>query len=240
MLLSALSRLQNFLLRRLIDLCEPPALEEPLLWPTRTSTPSRPSSTVSSPAGCGELPSRADPDASQRLLSVSSTSKFLLAVPRPPGDPSRWLQRFLGPGGLTPTPLVELVRGLTAKGFTDTMEPRVDTAMTFEFSSPARAIELLQARRPEFSLTEAGEQSTSFDWTRKYPAGHWSPLAAFGGRQIVGDITVEPRSLVVRAHALSMAARLAETLRLLLGPELRLRSVHWHDISGNVEKRAEL
>lgn len=171
---------------------------------------------------------------------LPGVEEFLRAVPRPPGNPASWLQRFLGPGGLTPTPLVELVHGLAAKGFTDTMEPRVDTAMTFEFSSPARAIELLQARRPDFSVTEADEQSTSFDWTRKYPAGHWSPLAAFGGRQIIGYVTVEPRSLVARAHTLSMAARLAETLKLLLGAELRLRSVHWHDFSGNIEKRAEL
>ncbi len=171
---------------------------------------------------------------------LPGVEEFLRAVPRPPGDPSSWLKRFLGPGGLTPTPLVELVHGLPAKGFTDTMEPRVDTAMTFEFSSRARAIELLQACRPEFSVTEADEQSTSFDWTRKYPPGHWSPLAALGGRQIIGNVTVEPRSLVARAHTLSMAARLAETLKVLLGAELRLRSVHWHDPSGNVEKRAEL
>ncbi len=172
--------------------------------------------------------------------TLPGVEELLRAVPRPPGNPSNWLQRFLGPGGLTPTPLVELVHGLPEAAFTDKMEPRVDTTMTFDGGSPARAVELLQAQDPDFSLTEATEASTSFNWTRTYPTNHWSPLAAFGGRQVIGDVTVEAVRVVARSHTLSMAARLAAELKELLGAELRLRSVHWHDVSGDVEKRVEL
>jgi hypothetical protein len=141
---------------------------------------------------------------------------------------------------LTPEPLVELVRGLPEEGYTDQMEPMVETAMTFEVASPTRAVDLLQEHAPDFVLTGTRGQRSSFDWTREYPRGHWSPLALLGGRQLLGDVAVEDHAVVARAGALSMAARLAGMLKEMLGAQLHLRAVRWRDPARDIERSDEL
>ncbi len=100
------------------------------------------------------------------------------------------------------------------------------TEMTFSLADARSVTARLRRAMPEFMQ----EDDHSFNWTRAYPKGHWSPLKALGGRQILGSVRVTGDELVAKAKTLSMAARLTATLKWMFGDAIRLRDTRWRGV----------
>lgn len=100
------------------------------------------------------------------------------------------------------------------------------TRMTFVIPDADAAIASLRGADPAFTETE--EQS--FVWTRKYPKGHWSPMANSGNRQIIGSVRLRGGRLVGEVNALTMGWVLATTLQDMI-PEVQIAEAEWKDLT---------
>jgi len=161
------------------------------------------------------------------MFPPGQADRFFSLLPAPPGGPREWTADLLG-AELTPPGLVSVVRdNPMPEDLPEGQEIMIVTEMTFDVGDPAAARAAVRKRRPEFEAEEPGKNCESFIWTRKYPAGHWSPLSRLGGRQTIGSVRIGDGGLVAEAKTLSMAARLAATLKELLGDRLRLRDTRW-------------
>lgn len=160
--------------------------------------------------------------------------RFLPIVPRPAGSMIELRDALLGPGGPTPSALMEVI---AANPMTDdTPEGRevvIFTEMTFDLSDPTSAVSRLQRAGPGFQQ----EDSHRFCWTRAYPEGPWSPLARLGGRQILGSVRVDGDALIAESKTLSMAARLAAILKDMFGDTIRLRGTRWRGAQDMLRER---
>lgn len=182
--------------------------------------------------------------------------RHLDLVPKPPGSPKGWLRRLIGPAPahrrLTPAGLLRVLRHLPpSEELPERLEPLIYTRMTFQVADTQSARGSLQGAicargsgservereacfeylgpAPAPEAAPEGEVAECFDWTREYPEGHWSPAAAWGGRQILGTVWLLPArgELIAETKTLSMAARLAAHLKELLGDDLQLRKTSW-------------
>lgn len=159
--------------------------------------------------------------------------QYFVLLPRPPGSMQELRDALIGPGGPTPA---ELVQAIAANPMTDDIpedqEIVLFTEMTFDVQAPRSAVESLRAAEPTF--TEQGDGA--FVWTRPYPKGHWSPLASLGTSQVLGSVRITGDALIAAANTLSMAAKLAATLKDMLGDTIRLRSTRWRGASDLARK----
>ncbi|MHB1843338.1 MAG: hypothetical protein ACYCWW_00705 [Deltaproteobacteria bacterium] len=99
--------------------------------------------------------------------------------------------------------------------------------MTFSIGDAERVRRKLRRAAPTFAPKGSDGADERFAWTRNDPKDHWSPLWPFTRRPILGSLRVGPRPLVAEAQTLSMAARLADTVRRLLGEAAWLEQARW-------------
>ncbi|WP_437595839.1 hypothetical protein WMF28_25000 [Sorangium sp. So ce590] len=159
--------------------------------------------------------------------------QYLALMPRPTGSMRALRDALIGPGGPTPTDLMEFIAAHPmSHDVPEDQEILILTEMTFDVSSPRSAAARLRSAEPTFTRQDDGE----FVWTRPYPKGHWSPFASLGARQVLGSVHIVGDALVAEAKALSMAAKLAATLKDLLGDSIRLRSTRWTGASDLLRK----
>jgi hypothetical protein len=148
---------------------------------------------------------------------------FGLLAP-PPGAASDWHARLVGPGGLTPLELVEVIAaGPPADELPEGKAVAVFTNVTFDLFDTADALQKLRA--PEFVQEESGTRGGLVVRT-------WMPTG--GGargrdapRKMQGKVAIGSGELSATAMTLSMAARLLGTLEDLLGDSARPREVQW-------------
>lgn len=160
--------------------------------------------------------------------------QFLALVPRPAGSMVELRDALLGPGGPTPSALMEVIAANRMTGdMPEGREVVILTEMTFDLSDPTSAVTRLRRAGPRFEQ----EDSHQFCWTRPYPKGHWSPLAQLGGRQILGSVRVDGDALIAESKTLSMAARLAAILKDMFGDTLRLRGTRWRGVQDMLRER---
>ncbi|XXY51494.1 hypothetical protein WME91_10165 [Sorangium sp. So ce269] len=149
--------------------------------------------------------------------------QYLALVPRPPGSMRELRDALIGPGGPTPSELVQVIAAHPMPDdIPESQEVAILTEMTFGVSDPRSVVASLRSAEPTFI-----EQDDEFIWTRPYPKGHWSPFARRGNRQVLGSVQLAGDALVAEAKALSMAAKLAALLKDMLGDAIRLRSSRW-------------
>lgn len=171
---------------------------------------------------------RALSDAEGYSFSQSHLDRFYGLMPRPVGSQRRWVEVLVGSGGLTPEGLVRVIRANPQPDdVPEGQEVIILTEMTFGIPDPERALAALRRASPEFEAAGVDGTAEVFTWQRPYPKGHWSPLRALGGRQILGSVRVTDRELVAEAKTLSMAAVLVAKLHGMLGGELRLKGSRW-------------
>lgn len=153
---------------------------------------------------------------------------YLAFVPQPPGGPSQWLRRLVGPHGLTPGGLLKVIhQNSNIPDIPDGQEVAVITEMTFRIADAPATVARLRTLEPEFNLTGQVEGETCFNWTRQYPPGHWSPLARLGERQVIGQVRVRTGRLTATAGTLSMASGLVRRLKQAVGVGLALERTTW-------------
>ena len=159
-----------------------------------------------------------------------------LAPPAP--DPDRGSpRRFSGPDGLSPRGLADILAGLPLTAFGDKTEPAIFTTLSFGIDDPAAAAGVIEAHAPAFRVVKRSGDEVEFDWSRRYPAGHWSPMAKFGGRQLLGRVVVQAGELIAESKSLSFVARLVALLQRLVGGGLRLRTARWVNPSTRLERQ---
>ncbi|MFZ5633360.1 MAG: SEC-C metal-binding domain-containing protein [Bacillota bacterium] len=154
--------------------------------------------------------------------------RYLAVLPQPRGGPKQWLEGLLGAGGLTPPGLVEVVRrNKTPDDIPDGKELMVITAMRYSVRQPEELIGSLRRESPEFIPDGEEEGKFFFSWTREYPEGHTSPAAQMGGRQVLGNITIEKNAMLAETGTLSWAGRLMTRLCELAGDNITFEDVRW-------------
>jgi hypothetical protein len=161
------------------------------------------------------------------------TDSYLNKAPKPPGVKSRWVDRLVGPGGLTPHGLMKVVRENAAlqEETPERKEVAIFAASAFRIEDAGSIVERLRARTPDFSYAGRDGDAEIFNLTREYPTHHWNPLKALGGRQVLGTVTVEPDRLTTEAKVLSMAARLIALLKEMMGEQIRLEETTWQSLN---------
>lgn len=171
----------------------------------------------------------------------SDAERYLCMVPRPSGNRQQWLNRLIGPGGLTPEGLVKVVReNPQPEDLPEGKEIAIFTEMSFRIEDEREVIAKLREHVPDFTPCGREGNEECFTWTREYPPDHWSPLASLGGRQVLGDIRVKPGQLIAEAKTLSMACRLVFLLKNILEGKLVLEKTTWagvQDILRGKEQR---
>jgi hypothetical protein len=175
------------------------------------------------------------------LWPPNMTEQYLGLVSKPPGTRHQWLNRFIGPDGLTPPGLLKVIRQnrpLDDHEIPESQEVAIFTTISFEVDMAAAIFEQLRKRDPDFAYTGRDGEVEFFDWTRQYPKGHWSPLASLGGRQILGSIRVEPERLIAEVKTLSMGARLAGILKGIFGEHIRLKDTTWKGVADLLAERS--
>ena len=175
---------------------------------------------------------RAVADAEGCAFPPDDVAPYFALVPRPPGSARNWLEQLVGRGGLTPPDLVRVIRAHPMQDdVPDGKEVMIVTTMTFDLTDAAAVVDVLMSADPEFIHSGMDCDAEVFNWTRKYPKKHWSPLARFGGRQNIGTVHIEGRTLVAEAQTLSMSARLTQRLLQLLGERIKLRNTSWSSMN---------
>lgn len=161
----------------------------------------------------------------------AEAERYLSLVPQPPGSKQQWIDRLIGPSGLTPQDLVKVIReNPLPEDLPEGKEIMILTEMSFRIEDERDVVAKLRKRGPEFDYCGRKEGEEYFSWTREYPPDHWSPLASLGGRQILGDVRVVPGRLIAEAKTLSMACRLIYLLKNILAGKLTLEKTTWSGI----------
>ena len=167
-------------------------------------------------------------------------SRYLCMVPRPAGNKQQWLDRLIGPSGLTPPDLLMVIRENPQPGdLPEGKEIMIFTEMSFRIDDEQEVIAKLRGHEPEFSYHSREGEEECFTWTREYPPDHWSPLASLGGRQVLGDIRVKPGRLVAEVKTLSMACRLIFLLKNIIGEKLTLEKTTWAGIKDILQTKKQ-
>ncbi len=160
---------------------------------------------------------------------------YLAFVPKPSGSPKSWVVDLVGPEGLTPRKLVEVVDSIPAHVEDDGGDVGVSTTMSFRLADAATTASLLQASLPDRRgfrfLPNESATVGSFDFVRPIPEGPLSAMPIRGNQQVQGWVDVEDDKLVASALTLSMASVLAYNLRRVLGGGLKLVDADWTLIS---------
>ena len=157
--------------------------------------------------------------------------EMLNPFPRPPGLTGDWMHRFIGPGGLVPDSLRELVDELPHAAEEDLPQGKellVMTTVGLLVPDAQRLAELLDSAEPDITFTGQNGSARSYDITRPYPRGHWSPISMLGGaRQNIGTLKLDGDRVTIEAKTLSFAARHIHRLLKLYGPGLELRDARY-------------
>jgi len=147
---------------------------------------------------------RALADAEGHPFPARNADRFYGLMPRPPGSHRDWVAKLVGPGGLTPQELVQIIRANPQPDdLPDGQEIVILTDMRFAIPSARVAVSALRRAAPEFCHEGRNGGADVFTWTRPYPKGHWNPLSSLGGRQVLGTVRVSGRELVADAKTLS-------------------------------------
>ncbi len=155
-------------------------------------------------------------------------ARYLRVVPLLSGTQNWWLQQFIGPDGLVPPKLLEVIEdNPVPDDLPEGKEILIFSTINFDLSDPQAALEHLRGAAPEFTEVEPDGATTCFDWSRKYPRNHWSPLRLMGGRQSLGSVRVDDNTLVAESKTLTMAAVLVAKLKDMLGDRIHLRDTVW-------------
>ncbi|MDI6820290.1 MAG: hypothetical protein QMC89_05240 [Candidatus Hodarchaeaceae archaeon] len=170
----------------------------------------------------------------------AEAEQYLSLVPRPPGNRRRWIDRLIGPGGLTPQDLVKVIReNPLPEDLPEGKEIMILTEMSFHIEDERDVVAELRKRDPEFEYCGREKGGEYFSWTREYPPDHWSPLASLGGRQILGDVRVVPGRLIAEAKTLSMACRLIYLLKNILAGKLTLEKTTWRGMQDILQTKKQ-
>lgn len=165
------------------------------------------------------------------MWDEADVNQYLRLVPKPPGNRQQWLERLIGPNGLTPRGLVEVIRNNPQpEDLPEGREIAIFTEMSFHIEDEREVFAELRKHEPDFKYCGREGDEKHFDWTREYPPDHWSPLASLGGRQILGHISVRPDRLIAEARTLSMACRLTYLLKNILAEKLTLDKTTWTEL----------
>lgn len=169
---------------------------------------------------------------------VEERRPYLSLVPALAGTRNWWLQQ-LSHDGLTPQRLIDVLFSIDVPDdLPEGKEIVCFTTATLDLAGdPEQAMKRLEKRDPEFAYAGDDKGDEVFNFTRKYPRNHWSPLASLGGRQILGDVAIAPGTLRASSKALSMAARLVTRLKEILGDSIRLRETEWTTVQEMLELR---
>jgi hypothetical protein len=159
--------------------------------------------------------------------------RYLKLVPPPCDDPAGFLDCFVAEDGMVSPALWDVID--TVQEAMDDVPKKLEVAIVteaeFALADRDRAVEALRALDPEFINSDGDDDDGGgeefFDYTRKYPKDHWSPLKLLGGPQIIGSVRVRRDGLLAAANTLSMACRLVNRLKDLLGDGIRLRRTRW-------------
>lgn len=165
------------------------------------------------------------------------TAPYLALLPRLPGSSESWLNRLVGPGGLSSPDLVEIIRETPPLEEVDEgREFAIMTMMTFRLADAPSAALRLRTSSPDgkgfrFIPGEPPEDDARihFEWARPLPEGPLSMMPVRGDLQIQGWVDVLGDKLIAVAMTLSMAARLVSNLRALLGDALHLEHARWRN-----------
>lgn len=163
------------------------------------------------------------------------TAPYLDLLPRLPGSSESWLNRLVGPGGLSSTDLVEIIRETPHLEEADEgREFAIMTKMSFRLADAPSAVLRLRTSPPDgkgfrFIPGEPPEDDATihFQWARPLPEGPLSIMPVRGDLQIQGWVDVLGDELRAVAMTLSMAARLVFHLRALLGDTIHLEHARW-------------
>jgi len=167
---------------------------------------------------------------------------YLSMVPKLGGSRNWWLQQLTtGPDALVPQELADVIdENQPDEDLPGDKEIVILTTATFELADRQDAIDQLIRNSPEFTPTDEDDESITFDFSRKYPKDHWSPLRLLGGRQSLGSVIVQRDCLVGECKTLSMTARLIARLKGMFGETIHLRETKWKGAQELIrEMRAE-
>jgi hypothetical protein len=160
---------------------------------------------------------------------------YLGLVPRPPGSSEAWLDRLIGPDGLSSADLMEIIRETPQPEVVDEgRESAIITTMEFRLADMSSAAQQLQESLPDgkgfrFIAGEPRQEGAllHFEWARPLPPGPRSIMPVRGDLQIQGWVEVEGDKLRAVTMGLSMAARLVFHLKALFGDAIQLEDVRW-------------
>jgi hypothetical protein len=163
------------------------------------------------------------------------TASYLGLLPRLPGSSESWLNRLVGPGGLSSPDLVEIIRETPPPDEAgEGREFAIMTMMIFRLADAPSATLRLRTSSPDgqgfrFIPGESPENDAivHFQWARPLPKGPRSMMPVRGDLQIQGWVDIEGDELRAVAMTLSMAARLVSNLKALLGDAIHLEHAHW-------------
>jgi hypothetical protein len=168
-------------------------------------------------------------------------NRYLSLVPTPPGTSRQWRQRFIGPNGLTPDGLLNVIRRNRPPADVDIPEGKeiaIFTRMVFQLDDAPAVTEQLR-RRTDFVYTGHEGEMAGFDWVRDYPRGHWSPFRRLGGQQVLGSVNVESDTLTAEVKTLSMGARLVAILKEMFGEQIRLQETAWQGMQEMLSRASD-
>jgi len=165
----------------------------------------------------------------------SLAAPYLGLVPRPLGSSESWLNRLIGPGGLSSAELMEIIRETPRpEEAGEGREFAIITMMMFRLADTPSAAQRLRTSSPDgtgfrFIAGEPREEGAiiHFEWARPLPTGPLSIMPVRGDLQIQGWVDVEGDELRAMTMTLSMAARLVFHLKALFGDAIQLEHVRW-------------
>jgi len=157
------------------------------------------------------------------------TKAYLAAIPKPTGSERQWHQRLVGPGGLTPDRLVEVIDNMPDVELEPGKELMVVTRARLTTPTPHAAIVLNLATNPE-RLRDHGfrDNGHRFALVRPYPADHWNPASALpDARQVLADIHIAADHILIEAGTLTRAAQAVMEVFLAAEGKLELDDASW-------------
>lgn len=154
----------------------------------------------------------------------SEVQRYLSRVPQPSGSNNQWSHQLLTkiPSGLAQVIRKYCLRVEEADELPSGKELAIFTRMTFRVNDHRSVRFELERSKSDFTVSGSEGETIYFNWTRKYPKGHWSPLSSLRGRQIIGDILLSPDKLIAETKTLSFAGSLVTLLKDILQDRIEL------------------
>jgi hypothetical protein len=157
-------------------------------------------------------------------------TQHLAIVPPLPGGRTRWLTQFVGPTGLIPDDLYDLVKSYEPVLEPQEKEPLVFTEIVYGLVEQAGVLEKLRNAGPHILPMDQDLDTVYFECTREFSNKKVAPLEPMRSRQPVGSIRIQGGKLLAEARALSLAAYLIGKLREYCGDAILFERTSWSDL----------